>query len=94
MLHENEAVVQAGRLRQRSAIRPKLKCRRLLSYRGRKRGPATPLLFTRWGGEGALNAKVRLIEPFGIMKISSLGIEEQRVKVIIDLATRPSVGVA
>lgn len=37
-----------------------------------------------WGGEKPLHGRVRLIEPFGFTKISALGIEEQRVNVIID----------
>ncbi|WP_237056903.1 efflux RND transporter periplasmic adaptor subunit [Microbulbifer sediminum] len=39
---------------------------------------------TSWGGEKPLNGSVRLVEPFGFTKISALGIEEQRVNVIID----------
>ncbi|MFN0122256.1 MAG: efflux RND transporter periplasmic adaptor subunit [Blastocatellia bacterium] len=37
-----------------------------------------------WGGDRALPARVRLIEPSGFTKISALGIEEQRVNVIAD----------
>ncbi len=48
-----------------------------------------PAFVTGWGGPGSLNAKVRLIEPYGFTKISALGIEEQRVKVIVDLADPP-----
>ena len=43
-----------------------------------------PVRITRWGGEPIMG-KVRLIEPFGFLKISALGIEEQRVNVIIDV---------
>ena len=38
-----------------------------------------------WGG-AVLNARVRRIEPTGFLKVSALGIEEQRVKVRLDLA--------
>jgi len=38
----------------------------------------------RWGGTDSLNAIVRRVEPTGFTKISSLGIEEQRVRVILD----------
>jgi len=38
-----------------------------------------------WGGDRSLNAEVRLVEPSGFTKISALGVEEQRVNVILDL---------
>lgn len=38
---------------------------------------------TRWGGSEALTGTVWRVEPFGRLKISALGIEEQRVNVII-----------
>lgn len=46
--------------------------------------PGAPVEFTSWGGEKPLIGRVRLVEPFGFTKISALGIEEQRVNVIID----------
>ncbi|MEL7538377.1 MAG: efflux RND transporter periplasmic adaptor subunit [Pseudomonadota bacterium] len=39
----------------------------------------------RWGGDQPLEGRVRLVEPFGFTKVSALGIEEQRVNVVIDL---------
>ena len=38
-----------------------------------------------WGGPRPLEGEVRRVEPFGFTKVSALGIEEQRVNVIIDL---------
>ena len=45
--------------------------------------PGTRVVFERWGGEGTLEGTVRLIEPAGFTKVSALGVEEQRVWVII-----------
>lgn len=43
-----------------------------------------------WGGDKPLEGRVRLVEPFGFTKISALGIEEQRVNVIIDFISPQS----
>lgn len=48
--------------------------------------PGTPVLIEDWGGERPLRGRVRLVEPFGFTKISALGVEEQRVNVVIDFA--------
>ncbi len=38
-----------------------------------------------WGGGTPLKARVRRVEPSGFTKVSALGIEEQRVRVILEL---------
>lgn len=43
-----------------------------------------PVIIDNWGGDEPLEGRVRLVEPFGFLKVSALGIEEQRVNVIID----------
>jgi len=47
-----------------------------------------------WGGEKALNGQVHRVEPFGFTKVSALGVEEQRVNVIIHFADPPDLWAA
>lgn len=58
--------------------------------------PGAPAELEHWGGGGPLAARVRVVEPAGFLKISALGVEEQRVNVILDLVTpveqRPRLG--
>jgi len=46
--------------------------------------PGQPTLIDRWGGGEVLRGSIRRIEPSGFMKVSALGVEEQRVNVIVD----------
>lgn len=41
----------------------------------------------RWGGAGVLEAAVRRIDPSAFTRVSALGIEEQRVRVRLDILT-------
>ncbi len=47
-----------------------------------------PVLVDDWGGP-TLQGRVRRVEPYGFTKVSALGIEEQRVNIIIDLTDPP-----
>jgi HlyD family secretion protein len=47
--------------------------------------PGMRVLLERWGYPEPLEARVRLIEPRGFTKFSALGVEEQRVLVIVDI---------
>jgi HlyD family secretion protein len=46
--------------------------------------PGAPARIESWGGDEMLAARVKRIEPTGFTKVSALGIEEQRVKVILE----------
>jgi HlyD family secretion protein len=48
--------------------------------------PGTPVTIQGWGGDRALEARVRRVEPSAFTKLSALGVEEQRVNVIAALA--------
>jgi HlyD family secretion protein len=46
--------------------------------------PGLPVHIEQWGGDLSLRGRVRRVEPSGFTKISALGVEEQRVNVIVD----------
>jgi HlyD family secretion protein len=58
--------------------------------------PGAEAFLEQWGGDKPLRARVRRIEPAGFTKISALGVEEQRVNVLLDFVdpfeTRSSLG--
>lgn len=51
--------------------------------------PGMPVLIERWGQPEPLQGRVRLVEPSAFTKISALGVEEQRVNVVIDITSPP-----
>jgi HlyD family secretion protein len=57
----------------------------LLSTDAVKVQPGAAVAIERWGGDTELAGRVRRVEPSGFMKVSALGVEEQRVNVVIDL---------
>jgi HlyD family secretion protein len=61
----------------------------LLSADAVRTTPGDPVMIEDWGGEGTLRGVVERIEPFGFTKVSALGVEEQRVRVIIELQDEP-----
>jgi HlyD family secretion protein len=61
----------------------------LLSEDAVKVAPGDTMLVENWGGEGAVPARVRRVEPSGFTKVSALGVEEQRVRVIGEIPFPP-----
>ena len=53
--------------------------------------PGDKVLVEHWGGDAPLLGRVRVIEPAAFMKISALGVEEQRVNVIADFVDSPEM---
>jgi HlyD family secretion protein len=49
--------------------------------------PGMAVLFKRWGRDEPLAGRVQRVEPAGFTKLSSLGVEEQRVLVIVDITS-------
>jgi HlyD family secretion protein len=54
--------------------------------------PGMRAFIDQWGGGQPLNAVVRRVEPAGFLKISALGVEEQRVWVVLDLRDPSAAG--
>lgn len=57
----------------------------LLSTDAVKVRPGMRVQLEQWGGDGVLGARVERVEPSGFTKVSALGVDEQRVNVILDV---------
>ena len=87
---ESEAVVPAGEPLMEVGNPQRLEIvSDLLSTDAVKVNPGQKVIIDQWGGEHPLQGRVRLVEPSGFMKISALGVEEQRVNVVIDFEGPP-----
>ncbi len=84
-LRESESVVAAGEPLLEIADPEKLEVvSDMLSADAVQISEGDEALIEQWGGERVLRGRVRRVEPFGFTKISALGVEEQRVNVIVD----------
>jgi HlyD family secretion protein len=90
LLQQSERVVTAGTPLLELGYSPKLEVvTDVLSSEAVKVHAGDPVLLEGWGGEKSIRARVRLVEPAGFTKISALGVEEQRVNVVIDFLDPP-----
>ncbi len=88
VLHKSEGVVAAGEPLVEIGDPADLEIvADLLSSDAVKVEPGQRVIIDNWGGDQPLQGVVRRIEPFGFTKVSALGIEEQRVNVIIDFTS-------
>jgi HlyD family secretion protein len=88
VLHESEGVVTAGEPLVEIGNPADLEIvTDLLSTDAVRAAAGQRVIIGQWGGEQELDGRVRRIEPFGFTKVSALGIEEQRVNVIIDISS-------
>ena len=74
-----EALIEIGDPRQIEIVTD------LLSTDAVRVRPGARATVEQWGGDAALTATVRRVEPGGFTKVSALGVEEQRVNVVLDL---------
>ena len=88
LLHESEGLVQAGQPLLEIGNPDTLEITvEVLSTQAVQIAPGSKVLFDRWGSATTLQGAVRMIEPTGFTKVSALGVEEQRVRVIADITT-------
>jgi len=86
-LRESEAVVPAGEPLLEIADPADLEIvSDLLSSDAVKVRRGQKVIIERWGGDHDLQGEVRRVEPYGFTKYSALGVEEQRVNIVVDFA--------
>lgn len=90
VVRESEGVVQAGTVLLEVGNPNALEVAvDLLSTDAVQVSAGMPVVLERWGGSRPLQGVVKRVEPEGFLKISALGVEEQRVWVIVDITSPP-----
>lgn len=85
-LHESEAVVPQGEpLLEVADVSALEIIADYLSTDAVRIRAGMPALIEQWGGSAPLRATVDRVEPAGFLKVSALGVEEQRVWVVLKL---------
>jgi HlyD family secretion protein len=88
LLHESEGAVAAGQPLLEIGDPASLEVEvEVLSTHAVKIAPGSKVILDRWGGAQPVAGTVRVVEPSGFTKISALGVEEQRVRVIVDFSS-------
>lgn len=85
VFQESEAVISSGaKLVELGDLRDMEMEIDVLSSDAVKIRSGARVIVEHWGGPEPLSGRVRIVEPSGFLKISALGVEEQRVNVIAD----------
>ncbi len=88
LLHESEGPVSAGQPLLEIGDPASLEVEvEVLSTYAVKIAPGSSVILDRWGGDQPVQGTVRVVEPSGFTKVSALGVEEQRVRVIVDFSS-------
>jgi len=86
ILHKSESIIPVGTALVEIGDPRDLEVNiEMLSTNAVKVNVGDKAFIKRWGGTVDLEARVKVIEPSGFTKISALGVEEQRVNVILTL---------
>lgn len=86
--HESEGPVAAGQPLLEIGNPESLEAEvEVLSTDAVKIASGSKVILDRWGGDRSIEGRVRVVEPGGFTKISALGVEEQRVRVIVDFTS-------
>jgi HlyD family secretion protein len=87
LIHESEGSVRAGEALMELGNPETLEVEvEVLSTSAVAITPGGRVVLDRWGGQ-PLQGVVRTVEPAGFTKVSALGVEEQRVRVIVDFTS-------